>query len=59
MPTVSRLPFEAHPFTIANMPGSNDGNAVFIVRARDGRLDYAILFPDAKRSTIVQVSLSA
>lgn len=41
MPTISTIPFEAHPFTIANMPdqGTEDGktgDVVLIIRARDG-----------------------
>lgn len=39
MPSVSQLPFEAHPFTLATIPNLNEesqGEAVFLIRARDG-----------------------
>ncbi|KAJ8523513.1 hypothetical protein ONZ45_g36 [Pleurotus djamor] len=40
MPTISKLPTEAHPFTIASIPmttqGSNDNEAVFLIRGRGG-----------------------
>jgi len=44
LPTVSGLPTEAHPFTIASIPGKLDGTAddggekqvVLIIRGRDG-----------------------
>lgn len=40
MPNVSVMPFEAHPFTIANMPGAHlnaeEGDVVLIIRACDG-----------------------
>ncbi|KAI0650622.1 ferric reductase NAD binding domain-containing protein [Trametes meyenii] len=43
LPTVSDLPTEAHPFTIASIPGALDGSAgdaekevVFLVRGRNG-----------------------
>ena len=39
MPTISRIPFEAHPFTIGNISGVEcpQGEAVFVIRARDGK----------------------
>jgi hypothetical protein len=39
MPTISKIPFEAHPFTIGNISGVEcaQGEAVFIIRARDGK----------------------
>ncbi|KAF9451639.1 hypothetical protein P691DRAFT_337963 [Macrolepiota fuliginosa MF-IS2] len=45
LPAVSRLPFEAHPFTIASIPddprapgarGSGDNDIVFLIRGRSG-----------------------
>ena len=43
LPTVSDLPTEAHPFTIASIPdaldakdGSKDRDVVFLIRAREG-----------------------
>lgn len=40
IPTVSKLPFEAHPFTIASIPevvnDQNDRDLVFLIRARSG-----------------------
>lgn len=39
LPSISNLPTEAHPFTIANIPepdASNDTDVVFLVRGRGG-----------------------
>lgn len=45
LPSISRLPFEAHPFTIASIPtrsrntnvnSSDDNSVVFIIRGRSG-----------------------
>lgn len=45
LPTISRLPLEAHPFTIASIPGdprigasrgSEDNEVVFLIRGRSG-----------------------
>lgn len=45
LPTISRLPFEAHPFTIASIPAhprndgvnsSGDNGVVFLIRGRSG-----------------------
>jgi ferric-chelate reductase len=56
LPSVSALPTEAHPFTIASAPGALDGSAdpvekdvVFIIRARAG-VTYQML-DIAKRGT--------
>ena len=34
LPTLSRLPWETHPFTAAGIPG--DGEVSFVIRVRDG-----------------------
>ncbi len=45
LPTISRIPLEAHPFTIASIPGksradvpddSEDNQVVFLIRGRSG-----------------------
>lgn len=40
LPTVSNLPFEAHPFTIASIPegdgNTKDSDVVFLIRGRGG-----------------------
>ena len=45
MPTISKIPFEAHPFTLANMSGIEcpQGEATFVIRARDGQSNMPAL----------------
>ena len=45
MPTISKIPFEAHPFTLANMSGIEcpQGEATFVIRARDGQSNLSAL----------------
>lgn len=35
MPTVTRLPLEAHPFSFANVPSQMDGSPVFLIKVHN------------------------
>ncbi|KAG8747491.1 hypothetical protein FRC10_000627 [Ceratobasidium sp. 414] len=61
-PTVARLPFEAHPFTIASSYStgtkpqtSNEQDLVFIIRARDGFTRRLLEASETRRSIPVYV----
>jgi hypothetical protein len=45
MPSISTLPFEAHPFTVQGTPvteGPGAGNLTLLIRVRDGELYHLV-----------------
>lgn len=54
LPTLSKLPFETHPFTAANIPG--DSEASFIIRVRDGMTGRMKAMIDGAGTEVVEVT---
>jgi hypothetical protein len=50
VPSVTRSPLEAHPFTFAGMP-AKDGKVYLIAKARDGAYDRPCHTPGAHMLT--------